>query len=107
MDAAIRAATLDLLGEVGYARLTMDMVTERAGVSKPSLYLRWPNKVALVADALQHRARVLPPVPDTGTLRADMGMFLAASLRSRAEASRALAAVAVRSLPPGIACRLA
>ena len=90
---AIRAATLDLLGEVGYARLTMDMVTERAGVSKPSLYLRWPNKVALVADALQQRARVVPEVPDTGSLRGDMGVFLAALLRSGAEASRALGAV--------------
>src|SRR6476469_3446450 len=67
VDAAIRAATLDLLGEVGYSRLTMEMVTERAGVSKPSLYLRWPNKVALVADALQHPARVVPEVPDTGS----------------------------------------
>ena len=93
VDAAIRAATLDLLGEVGYARLTMDMVTERAGVSKPSLYLRWPNKVALVADALQHRARVVPEVPDTGSLGGDMRVFLTALLRSRAEASRTLAAV--------------
>jgi AcrR family transcriptional regulator len=94
VDAAIRAATADLLGEVGYARLTMDLVAERAGVSKPSLYLRWPNKVALVADALQHRARAVPDVPDTGSLPGDMRAFLTALLRSRNEASRALAAVA-------------
>jgi AcrR family transcriptional regulator len=94
VDAAIRAATADLLGEVGYARLTMDLVAERAGVSKPSLYLRWPNKVALVADALQHRARAVPDVLDTGSLPGDMRVFLSALLRSRQEASRALAAVA-------------
>jgi AcrR family transcriptional regulator len=94
VDAAIRAATVDLLGEVGYSRLTMDLVAERAGVSKPSLYLRWPNKVALVADALQHRARPVPEVPDTGSLPEDMRLFLTALLRSRDEASRALAAVA-------------
>jgi AcrR family transcriptional regulator len=94
VDAAIRSATADLLGEVGYAQLTMDLVAERAGVSKPSLYLRWPNKVALVADALQHRARAVPEVPDTGTLAGDMRVFLTALLRSRGEASRALAAVA-------------
>jgi AcrR family transcriptional regulator len=94
VDAAIRAATADILGEVGYARLTMDLVAERAGVSKPSLYLRWPNKVALVADALQHRARAVPDVPDTGSLPGDMRVFLTALLRSRREASRALAAVA-------------
>jgi len=93
VDAAIRAATMQLLAEAGYARLTMDQVAARAQVSKSSLYLRWPNKVALVADALQHRARAVPEVPDTGTLAGDMRAFLAALLRSRHEASRALAAV--------------
>jgi AcrR family transcriptional regulator len=93
VDAAILAATVELLGEAGYARLTMDQVAVRARVSKSSLYLRWPNKVALVADALQHRARAVPEIPDTGSLPADMRVFLAALLRSRHEASRALAAV--------------
>jgi AcrR family transcriptional regulator len=72
VDAAIRAATMDLLAQVGYARLTMDQVAAHARVSKSSLYLRWPNKVALVADALQHRARPVPGIPDTGTLAGDM-----------------------------------
>jgi AcrR family transcriptional regulator len=93
VDAAIRAATVELLGEGGYARLTMDQVAARARVSKSSLYLRWPNKVALVADALQHQALAVPGVPDTGSLPGDMRAFLTALLRSRSEASRALAAV--------------
>jgi AcrR family transcriptional regulator len=93
VDAAIRAATVELLGEAGYARLTMDQVAARARVSKSSLYLRWPNKVALVADALRHRARAVPDIPDTGSLPADMRAFLAALLCSRSEAPRALAAV--------------
>ena len=87
------AATLELLAEVGYARLTMDQAAARARVSKSSLYLRWPNKVALVADALQHRAHAMPEVPDTGTLPGDMRVFLSGLLRSRGEAARALAAV--------------
>ncbi len=93
VDAAIRSATVDLLSKAGYARLTMDQVAAWAGVSKDSLYRRWPNKVALVADALQHRARPVPEVPDTGTLPGDMRAFLRAMLRSRNQASRALAAV--------------
>jgi AcrR family transcriptional regulator len=93
VDAAIRAATMDLLGEAGFARLTMDQVAARARVSKSSLYLRWPNKVALVADALQHRARAVPEVPDTGSLAGDMRAFLRALLHSRQEASQTLAAV--------------
>jgi AcrR family transcriptional regulator len=84
---------MDLLGEIGYARLTMDEVAARARVSKASLYLRWPNKVALVADALQDRARAVPEVPDTGSLPDDMLTFLRALLRSRSSASRALSAV--------------
>ena len=93
VDAAIRSATMELLAELGYARLTVDHVVARAGVSRSSLYLRWPNKVALVADALEHRARAVPEIPDTGSLPADMRDFLGALLRSRHEASRALAAV--------------
>lgn len=84
---------MDLLGEVGYARLTMDQVASRAGVGKASLYLRWPNKVALVADALQHRARAVPEIPDTGSLPDDMRAFLRGLLRSRTAASRALQAL--------------
>jgi AcrR family transcriptional regulator len=86
---------MELLGEVGYAQLTMEQVAGRARVSKSTLYLRWPNKVALVADALQHRARAVPEVPDTGSLPADMRVFLGALLRSRHAASRALQAVSV------------
>ena len=93
LDAAIRKAVLELLGEVGYARVTMERVAARAGASKASLYLRWPNKLALVIDALAHRARPVPEVPDTGSLPGDMRAFLRALLRARSEAARALAGV--------------
>src|SRR5436305_14938734 len=94
VDEAILAAAVDLLAEVGYARLTMEQVAARAGVGKASLYLRWPNKVALVAEAIQHRSAVVPEVPDTGSLREDMLVFLRALLRRKAAGARALAAVA-------------
>ncbi|HMA37764.1 MAG TPA: TetR/AcrR family transcriptional regulator [Chloroflexia bacterium] len=93
VDAAILTAAVDLLAEVGYARLTMEQVAARARVGKASLYLRWPNKVALVAEAIQHRSAVIPAVPDTGSLPADMQAFLLALLRGRAAGERALAAV--------------
>ena len=93
VDAAIRSAALDLLGEVGYGRLTMEQVAGRAKVSKDSLYRRFPDKLALVTDALAHRARAVPDVPDTGSLPGDMRTFLRALLRSRNAAERALAGV--------------
>ena len=61
-DEAIVAATVALLGEVGYRGLTMSAVIERAGVSSATLYRRWPTKQALVAQALQcTTAGPMPP----------------------------------------------
>jgi AcrR family transcriptional regulator len=62
-------------------------------VGKASLYLRWSSKVALVAEAIRHRSGAVPEIPDTGSLRADMLMFLRALLHSRSAASRAVAAI--------------
>lgn len=93
VDAAILTATLSLLIEQGYAHLTMEQVAERAGVGKSSLYLRWPTKVALVAEALQHQSGAVPEIPDTGSVREDMRLFLQSLLRSRRAAGKALAAV--------------
>ena len=87
------AAALELLADGGFARLTMDQVAARAGVGKASVYLRWPNKVTLVAEAIQHRSGVVPDVPDTGTLHGDMRTFLRALLGTYGAASRAMAAV--------------
>lgn len=93
VDAAILTAAVDLLGEVGYARLTMEQIALRAGVSKASLYLRWPGKVALVAEAIRHRAGVVPEIPDTGSLPGDMRAFLRALLNAKRSGARAVAAV--------------
>lgn len=95
VDEAILRATLALLGEVGYARLTMEQVAARAGVGKASLYLRWPSKVTLVADAIrQGRTDLIPPAPDTGGLQGDMSTFLRALVRPRSPETRALSAIA-------------
>jgi AcrR family transcriptional regulator len=68
-------ATLEVLADVGYDRLTMDAVATRAKASKATLYRRWNNKVSLVIDAL-HRTKGPTEAPDTGSLRGDlMGIF--------------------------------
>jgi AcrR family transcriptional regulator len=66
-------ATVELLMEVGYDRLTMDAVAKRARASKATLYRRWETKASLVAEALV-RAKTSPHVDqhDTGTLRGDL-----------------------------------
>ena len=73
-EAEILEATLEVLAEVGYDRLTMDAVATRAKASKATLYRRWNGKVSLVIDALHqghHHPAVEAPV-DTGNLRDDL-----------------------------------
>ena len=65
---AIVRATLELLTEVGYQRLTMEQVQRRAGVGKATIYRRWDSKAELVKDAIQYVSAELP-IPDTGSLR--------------------------------------
>jgi AcrR family transcriptional regulator len=69
----ILEATLHLLLEVGYDRLTMDAVARRARASKATLYRRWESKPSLVVDAMV-RAKQAPSVAehDTGSLRGDL-----------------------------------
>jgi len=72
--AAIMAAALEGLAEVGYDRLSMDDIAARAHAGKGALYRRWPSKAALVVDAVAAwRQRFAPlTIPDTGSLRDDM-----------------------------------
>jgi AcrR family transcriptional regulator len=64
-------AALEVLAEVGYDRLTMDAVAQRAKASKATLYRRWNSKATLVVDALASQ-KASPPVPDSGELRTDL-----------------------------------
>jgi len=62
---AILEAATDLLGEVGYDRLRIQDVADRAGAGLATLYRRWPTKQALVADAISHYTEgLLVPVQD-------------------------------------------
>jgi AcrR family transcriptional regulator len=64
---AIIAATLDLLAEEGgVAGVSMEAVAARAGVGKTTIYRRWPNKEALIIDAVAALKDPLPaPVGDS------------------------------------------
>jgi AcrR family transcriptional regulator len=70
-DAALREATLELLAEIGYDRLSIDAVAARAKASKMTIYRRWSGKAELVVDALSCLKKP-GEVPDTGSLRGDL-----------------------------------
>jgi AcrR family transcriptional regulator len=64
-------AALEVLAEVGYDRLTMDAVAQRAKASKATLYRRWNSKAKLVVESLA-RMKSTSEVPDSGDLRTDL-----------------------------------
>jgi AcrR family transcriptional regulator len=71
IDAAVLRATVDLLGEAGYAGLSVDAIARQAGTSKPAIYRRWPSKAHLVHEA------VFPidsgtELPKTGSVAGDV-----------------------------------
>jgi AcrR family transcriptional regulator len=69
---AILQAAADLLLDQGLARVSMDAVAERAGVSKATIYRWWPSKERLALEALLAWAGASSPPRDTGTLRGDL-----------------------------------
>jgi AcrR family transcriptional regulator len=71
VDRAIAAAAFELLSERGFAGMSMEAVAARAGVGKPAIYRRYPDKAALVAAVIAAQLPVLE-IPDRGDSRAEL-----------------------------------
>lgn len=71
VDEAILAAGLDLLATVGFDRMTMEGIAERAGVSKATLYLRWSSTEDLVVAVVGRFVSEIS-IPDTGSAEGDL-----------------------------------
>lgn len=94
LNEAILRAALEELAEVGYAKLTMESVAERARASKATVYRRWPSRMELATDAVYHALPNAASIPDTGSLRGD----LLALLRQTADLLAGPAGEALRGL---------
>jgi AcrR family transcriptional regulator len=71
VDEAILKATVRLLHDEGFARMSIAGVAEEAGVGRPAIYRRYRDKTELVLAAIEFmRAQV--PAPDTGDTREDL-----------------------------------
>jgi AcrR family transcriptional regulator len=73
IDAAVLAATRELLLEVGYTRLSFALIAERAGVTRPTIYRRWPSKAHVVFDS------VIPdiaPITTTASFADDLRAYV-------------------------------
>ena len=80
---AILAAALELVAEVGYAKLSIEGIASRAGVGKQTIYRWWPSKGAVLFDAVlalsEDEAGDIA-LPDTGDLEADLKHVLRATV---------------------------
>jgi AcrR family transcriptional regulator len=72
LQQAIFDATLEQLGTLGYAKLTMEGIAEAAGTGKAALYRRWSNKEDLVFAALADTLPDPGQVPVHGSAREDL-----------------------------------
>lgn len=54
LNRAILDATIELLTEVEYSRLSFEQVAQKAASTRPAIYRRWRTKADLVLAALKH-----------------------------------------------------
>jgi AcrR family transcriptional regulator len=71
MDAAIKELVAS-----GYDGLRIDVVAERSGVHRGSIYRRWATRRDLIIEAARALITEHVPVPDTGTYREDTVQYL-------------------------------
>jgi AcrR family transcriptional regulator len=71
VDEAIIEATLTLLRDRGFARMSMEAIAQAAGVGKPAIYRRYPDKAALVAALITRQLPQLEPI-DLGDTKAEL-----------------------------------
>jgi AcrR family transcriptional regulator len=70
-DRRILDAAFRLMARQGYVRMSMDAVAAEAGVTKPTIYRRYPGKIQLALAAIVAYCDQEPPVY-SGETRADL-----------------------------------
>jgi AcrR family transcriptional regulator len=105
---AICDAVFGLLAEVGYDRMTMDLVADRARASKATIYRSWHDKPEMVVEAILQRFDAVPEIPDTGSLRGDLLAILgqARSAVNSAEGDVISGVMTAAGRNPQLACAL-
>jgi AcrR family transcriptional regulator len=97
--AAILRAAGELLDSRGLDGLSVDAIAARAGVSKATIYRWWPNKAAIVMDAVLDVTAPQIPFPDTGSVREDLRRQMRSVVRlfTKTATGRALIALIAQS----------
>ena len=99
---AVLSTAGELLGEVGFERLTTNLVCERAGMTPPALYRYFPNKYAILGEL----ARRLMEAQDEAVFAwVEAGGLEAANLEEAVDKNRSLQRQVneiTRQIPGGI-----
>lgn len=87
------AAVVELGGR-GWGAFSLEAVAERAGVARSTLYRHWPDRHALVVDALEHHTT--QPAPElAGSPRERVEQLVAHLAEAMADPLRSAVAVAL------------
>jgi len=76
------AATTELLESFEVRSITMELIAERSGVAKITLYRRWPSKLALFVDAMLARMSATMPLREDMSPQAAVQAHIAAMIRA-------------------------
>ncbi len=77
----IMGATRRLLARDGYDQVTVDAIAREAGVSRPTVYRRWPSKAHVVFEAAFGQPPDAALVEKSGDFESDLLVFVRGVLR--------------------------
>jgi AcrR family transcriptional regulator len=77
----IMRATRRLLTRDGYDQVTIDAIAREAGVSRPTVYRRWPSKAHVVFEATFGQSPEAALIEKSGDFEADLLVFVRGVLR--------------------------
>jgi AcrR family transcriptional regulator len=86
-DETILEATARCLARDGYSRMTVGAVASEAGVTRPTIYRRWPTKAELTVAAISELV-LRDTLPRTGDARADLLEIVRAVYRALIDQKR-------------------
>jgi AcrR family transcriptional regulator len=72
----VKAATLELIADVGFEGTTIERIAEHSGVSRTTIYRHWPDPAELYLDAFDPPSEDQQPPTATGDSVADLRAFI-------------------------------
>ena len=75
-DENILAAARELLAAGGFEAMSFEAIAQRAGVTRPTVYRRWPSKAHLAHQIAHGGGRRIPDVIETQGLEAQIRAFV-------------------------------